>query len=286
LIKSTIVDLREHIKNKSKKNIALMLPLRLSRVQNVDSLASNTRLLQNDVTLQVALDFYRGAIMATEDATNLGIPVKLQVFDTEGSPNKLAQTISSNNIKQFDAVIELILPFEVERAARDLQRDEVAVFSPLTNRTSWDYRNLFQTLPTEEELVNLMYNYIDKESKGKNVVFVTDLNSQSSKYNKIQKMVPGITIVTPTEKGFLYLNEIQPHLSREQENWIILESKDPLLVSNVVGMLNGIVRSYKMQLLTTDKNSAYDYHDVSNIHLARLKFTFPSINKRSNLNED
>src|SRR5699024_2836803 len=203
LIKSTIVDLREHIKNKSKKNIALMLPLRLSRVQNVDSLASNTRLLQNDVTLQVALDFYRGAIMATEDATNLGIPVKLQVFDTEGSPNKVSQIISSNNFKQFDAVIGPVLASEVERAARDLQRDEVAVFSPLTNRTSWDYRNLFQTLPTEEELVNLMYNYIDKESKGKNVIFVTDLNSQSSKYNKIQKMVPGITIVTPTEKGFL-----------------------------------------------------------------------------------
>ncbi|HLS11702.1 MAG TPA: LysM peptidoglycan-binding domain-containing protein [Flavobacteriaceae bacterium] len=286
LLKSTIVDLREHIKNKSNKNIALMLPLRLSRVQDIDSLEANTRLLQNDATLQVALDFYRGAIMAAEDVTNLGIPVNLRVFDTEGSPNKVSQIISSNNFKQYDAVIGPVLASEVERAANDLQREEVAVFSPLTNRTSWNYRNLFQTLPTDEELENLMYTYIEKGFKDKNIIFITDLNSNNTKYNRIQNIVPGITTVTPTEKGFLYINEIQPHLSKEQTNWIILESKDPLLVSNVVGMLNGIVRNYDMQLLTTNKNSAYDYHDVSNSHLARLKFTFPSINKSSTLNED
>src|SRR5699024_11024320 len=156
LIKSTIVDLREHIKNKSKKNIALMLPLRLSRVQNVDSLASNTRLLQNDVTIQEALDFYREAIIATEDATNLGILVKLQVVDTARSPNKVSQIITSNNFKKVDAVNGPVLASDVERATRDLQRDEVEVFSNLTYRPSWDYLNLFQTLPTEDKLVKLM----------------------------------------------------------------------------------------------------------------------------------
>lgn len=286
LLTSSVVDLKEHIKNKSSKNLALMLPLRLSRVQDIDSVKANTRLLQNDATLQVALDFYRGAIMAAEEVTKLGIPVNIRVFDTEGSPNKVSQIISSNNFKQYDAVIGPVLASEVERAARDLQREKVAVFSPLTNRITWNYNNLFQTLPTNEELENLMYSYIEKESKAKNIIFVTDLNAGNAKYNKIRSIVPGVTTITPTEKGFLYLKEIQPHLSKEQQNWIVLESKDPLLVSNVVGMLNGIARSYDMQLLTTDKNSAYDYHDVSNSHLARLKFTFPSINKSVNLDED
>src|SRR5699024_12014006 len=94
LLKSTVVDLREHIKNKSNKNIAFMLPLRLSRVQDIDSLEANTRLLQNDATLQVALDFYRGAIMAAEDVTNLGIPENLRVFNTEGLPNKVSHIFS------------------------------------------------------------------------------------------------------------------------------------------------------------------------------------------------
>ena len=286
LLTTSVVDLRRYIKNRSTKNIALMLPLRLSRVQDIDSVKANTRLLQNDATLQVSLDFYRGAMMAAEDATELGLPVNIRVFDSEGSPNKVSQIISSNNFNQYDAVIGPVLASEVERAAQDLQRDKIAVFSPLTTRAAWNYSNLFLTLPTNEELEDLMYDYMKKESKGKNVIFITDLNAGNSKYATIRNLVPGITTITPTEKGFLYINEIRPHLSKEQVNWIILESKDPLLVSNVVGMLNGIAREFDMQLLTTDKNSAYDYHDVSNRHLARLKFTFPSINKSSNLNED
>jgi len=282
---STVVDLKDHIKNRSAKNIALMLPLRLSRVHEEDSISANTKLLQNDATLRIALDFYRGAIMAAEDATKLGLPVNLRVFDTEGSPNKVSQIISSNNFKEFDAVIGPVLASEVERAARDLQRDNVAVFAPLTNRVSGSYDNLFQTLPTNTELENLMFDYIERKSQGKKVIFITDLNAGNAKYTKIRSIVPGITTITPTEKGFLYINEIQPFLSKEQTNWIILESNDPLLVSNVVGMLNGIARNYDMQLMTTDKNNAYDYHDVSNQHLARLKFTFPSINKSANLDE-
>lgn len=286
LLKNTVVDLKDHIKNRSAKNIALMLPLRLSRVQEKDSVKNNTRLLQNDATLRVAMDFYRGAIMASEDATKLGLPVNLQVFDTEGSPNKVSQVISSNDFKQFDAVIGPVLASEVERAARDLQRDQIAVFAPLTNRVSGAYSNLFQTLPSNVELEKLMYEYIEKNHKDKNVILITDLNAGSVKYNNIRNMVPGITTISPTEKGFLYLREIQPFLNKNTENWVILESADPLLVSNVVGMLNGVARDYDMQLLTTDKNSAYDYHDVSNRHLARLKFTFPSINKSSHLDEN
>lgn len=286
LLKNTVVDLKTHIKNRSTKNLALMLPLRLSRVQDKDSVKNNERLLQNDATLRVAMDFYRGAVMAAEDATELGLPVNLQIFDTEGSPNKVSQIISASDFKQFDAVIGPVLASEVERAARDLQRDDVAVFAPLTNRVSGVYSNLFQTLPSDAELEKLMYGYIEQNHQGKNVILITDLSGGNVKYNNIRNMVPGITTISPTEKGFLYLKEVQPFLDKNAENWIILESEDPLLVSNVVGMLNGVARDYEMQLLTTDKNSAYDYHDVSNRHLARLKFTFPSINKSSHLDED
>lgn len=286
LLLNTVVDLTDHIKNRSAKNIALMLPLRLSRVEDKDSIEDNSKLLQNDATLRVALDFYRGAVLAAEEAIALGLPVNLRVFDTEGSPNKVSQIISSTDFKQFDAVIGPVLASEVERAARDLQKDAVAVFSPLTNRVSGTYSNLFQTLPSQTELERLMFEYMEKNKQGKNIILVTDLPSGNVKYENLRNMLPGITTIKPTEKGFLYLKEIQPFLDETVENWIILESADPLLVSNVVGMLNGVARDYDMQLLTTDKNNAYDYHDVSNRHLARLKFTFPSINKSSHLEEE
>lgn len=286
ILENTLVDLKEHMTHLSTKKIALMLPLRLTRVQDQDSIEANSKLLQKDATLRVALDFYRGAVLAAEEATKLGLPVTLQVFDTEGSPNKVSQIISTHNFKEYDAVIGPVLAPEVERAARDLQKDNIAVFSPLTNRVSNNYRNLFQTLPTSEMLEKKMYDYIEKNATSKNVIFITDLNASHAKYRNIRALAANMTTITPTEKGFLYLNEVQPFLSKEHQNWVILESQDPLLVSNVVGMLNGVAKDYDMQLMTTDKNSAYEYHDVSNRHLARLKFTFPSINKNSILEED
>lgn len=286
ILTNTVVNLKEHIRNRSEKNIALMLPLRLNRVHDQDSISQNTRLLQRDATLRIALDFYRGAILAAEAATEFGLPVSIQVFDTEGSPAKVSRIISENNFKQFDAVIGPVLASEVEQAAKDLERENVAVFSPLTNRVSGNYRNLVQTLPSSIELENMMYEYIKENSNGKNVILITDLKSNNPKYTRVRNIAPGVITVSPTEKGFLYLNEIQPFLSKDRENWIVLESSDPLLVSNVVGMLNGIVSGYTMQLMTTDKNAAYDYHDVSNQHLSRLKFTFPSINKSFHIDED
>src|SRR5699024_4539837 len=58
ILENTVIDLKDHIKNRSDKNIALMLPLRLSRIQDIDSIDANSKILQNDATLRVALDFY------------------------------------------------------------------------------------------------------------------------------------------------------------------------------------------------------------------------------------
>lgn len=40
-----------------------------------------------------------------------------------------------------------------------------------------------------------------------------------------------------------------------------------------------MVNSHRARLFTLDKNDAYDYQEVSNARLARLQFTFPSVNK-------
>jgi hypothetical protein len=68
-------------------------------------------------------------------------------------------------------------------------------------------------------------------------------------------------------------------LSEEEENWVILESVKPGIISNVLGLLNGMPETYKIRLFTLDRNDAYEFDDVSNTHLAKLSFTFPSVNK-------
>ncbi|PKA83718.1 amino acid/amide ABC transporter substrate-binding protein (HAAT family) [Ulvibacter sp. MAR_2010_11] len=278
-----IVDLENRIKNRSTKRIALMLPFRLNR-SVTDSTGTNTDLLKSDATLRVALDFYSGVLMATEFAKDKGISTTLDVYDTEASESKVSSIISKNNFDNVDAVIGPLLRKNVEKAAADLRNTDTPVFSPLSNKEIKISSNLFQTLPTDEMLQERMLEYLLEHTAGKNIILISDAKKSASK-QLILAALENVKTLTPREKGFLYASDIQGKIDAARENWVILESADPVVVSNVVGLLNGMPESYKLRLFTLDKNDAYDYHDVSNVHLAKLGFTFPSVNRSYNYKE-
>ncbi|OAB81514.1 LysM peptidoglycan-binding domain-containing protein [Cochleicola gelatinilyticus] len=281
--KATKVDLERSITNRSKKNIAVLLPFRLNRAQG-DSTEGNENLIKEDGTLRVALDFYSGVLMATEFAKDKGISVNLNVYDTEASDSKVGSIISQNNFDDTHAVIGPLLRKNVERAASDLKRSDVPVFSPLSNRAIKISSNLFQTLPTDEMLEKSMLNYLKQNEAGKNFIVIADGKRRTQK-DAVLSVLPQAKNLTPRNEGFLYVNDIASKVVDGQENWVILESQDPVLVSNVVGVLNGMSPKYKLRLFTLDKNDAYDYHDVSNMHLAKLGFTFPSVKRTYDYNK-
>ncbi|MCT8339941.1 LysM peptidoglycan-binding domain-containing protein [Flavobacteriaceae bacterium TK19130] len=279
----TRVDLENAIVNRSEKRLAIMLPFRLNRAVS-DSLEAKKELLKSSNTLQVALDFYSGVLMAAEFAKDKGIPVRLDVYDTEGSSSKISSLLSSQNFSGVDAVIGPLIRSNVERAAAELRSKDIPVFSPLTNRDVSRYENLFQTLPEEKLLRDRMLSYLSDNSLGKNIIIVSDGGKVNEK-NAIMAKLPNAKTVSPREGGYLYPQDIASKINTETENWVILASKDPVLVSNVVGLLNGMPDKHRLRLFTLDKNDAYDYHDVSSRHLAKLNFTFPSVHKSYNYKE-
>ncbi|WP_432411243.1 LysM peptidoglycan-binding domain-containing protein [Rasiella sp. SM2506] len=271
------VNLESRLSNKSDKKIALMLPFMLNRA-SVDSV-SNKELLQNERTMRIALDFYSGALMAAEFAKDKGISVTLNVFDTEANALKVGSIISNNNVGNMDAVIGPLSSNNVDKASSALSRTNVPVFSPLSNRNIKAERNVFQTLPSEEMLENGMIQWLKENSAGKNVVLISDAKRAKQK-GKIVAAIPSIKIITPRDKGYLYIGDIDKHMSRgSADNWVIVETVNPVLLSNVVTLLNGMPAGYNLRMFTLDKNKAYDFDDISNMNLARLGLTFPSVSK-------
>ncbi|MCH2490968.1 MAG: LysM peptidoglycan-binding domain-containing protein [Flavobacteriales bacterium] len=278
-----IVDLTNRITNRSKKKIALMLPFQLKETVS-DSIDANSEVIKKNSGMRVALDFYSGVLMATEFAKDKGISVELDVYDTEGSVSKTANIISQNNFKEIDAVIGPLLSKNVEKAASELRSSDTPVFSPLSNKNIKLYSNLFQTLPTDEMLQATMLDYLKQNESSKNYILVSD-ETRNAQRQAILSEMPDTKTVSLRKGAFLYVGDIDSKIDKTRENWIILESTNPVLVSNVVGLLNGLPANYKVRLLTLDKNDAYDYHDVSNVHLANLNFTFPSVNKSYDFND-
>ena len=176
----------------------------------------------------------------------------------------------------MDAVIGPLLSKNVEKAASELRSSDTPVFSPLSNKNIKLYSNLFQTLPTDEMLQATMLDYLKQNESSKNYILVSD-ETRNAQRQAILSEMPDTKTVSLRKGAFLYVGDIDSKIDKTRENWIILESTNPVLVSNVVGLLNGLPANYKVRLLTLDKNDAYDYHDVSNVHLANLNFTFPKL---------
>ncbi|MFC7358177.1 LysM peptidoglycan-binding domain-containing protein [Jejudonia soesokkakensis] len=277
------IDLESIISNRSKKKIAVLLPFQLNKATS-DSTSTNVDLIKKNATVRVALDFYSGVLMAAEFAKDKGISIEIDVYDTDANEGKTRSIINGNDFEDTDAVIGPLLRKNVEIAADELKRDNIPVFSPLSNREIEMKSNLFQTLPTDKMLRKKLFSYLKDNEANKNFLVIADPKKGTQK-SEILSAFPQAKTVNLRKDAFLYVQDIDSKLDKTKENWIILESENPVLVSNVVGLLNGMPSSNNLRLFTFDKNDAYDYNDVSNLHLAKLNFTFPSVNKSYNHND-
>ncbi|WP_160110631.1 LysM peptidoglycan-binding domain-containing protein [Aequorivita lipolytica] len=277
----SVINLENRIDNKKMKTVALMLPFRLMRT--ADSTQNDQESLKKDPTLRVALDFYSGALMAAEFAKDKGISVTMNVYDTEKSDSKVASIISKSEFKNVDAVIGPLLQKNVEKASEMLRSEKIPVFSPLSNRDMAMNDNLFQTLPTDAVLQKTMIRYLRQHSSGKNIIIISD-TKRAKQREMIQAAIPTAKTVSPRGSGYVSANDISAVADGTSENWVILESDNPVLVSSAVNVLAAMPSNYKIRLFTLNRNEAYEWHEVSSTRLAKLNFTFPSVNK--NIAED
>ena len=282
------VNLADYILNTSTKKLAVMLPFKLNRI-DLDSLSVNIDLLKSDGTLRAAIDFYSGVLMAAEFAKDKGISTEITIYDTEGQVSKVAQIMSLNNFNEIDAVIGPLLSKNIEKAAPALQSENIPVFSPLSKFKLKEYPNLYQTIPSSELMETAMLDFIIKRLDSINVIVITG-KEWTQRKGTIMEAIPTAKTIVPEQGNYLYIEDIQMQLDTVKENWVILDSDNPILVSNVVGLLNGFpeiivdeddveVGKNKIRLFAVNKSRAFDYNDVSNMHLANLNFTYPSSNK-------
>jgi len=285
-------DLQQTIIDTSQKRIAVLLPFRLNKIIS-DSLSVKQQQIKKNRLMSLSLDFYSGLLMATEFAKDKGISLQLDVFDTQYNTAIVSDIINSNTFDTFDAVIGPLGQKNIEKAAAMLQDTTVPIFSPLSNKQIKVSKNVFQSLPSDVMLEDGMLQYIVSGMSDKNIIVITD-STKTAQLAKIMLAIPDARIVSLREEGFLRLEDVENQIDQTKENWVILEATDPILISNVVGVLNGLPVidpdleedeepvDYEIRLFSLDKNAAFEYHDVSNVHLAELNFTFPSVNKSYN----
>ena len=267
------LDLENNLNNFNTKNLVLMLPYNLSKIKN-DSISNSKEMLLNDRVMRISLDFYSGVLMAIERAQELGVSTNLKVYDTQQQPAKVASIIQSNNFNNVDVVIGPLLQATSEEAAARLSNLNIPVISPISNRELRAIPNLYQARPSDDMLREAMIKYLQKNSQGKNVIVVADGASAAIK-SKLMIALPNARTVNP-DGNSISESTLSPSLVKGRENWVILESESVALLSSATSALNRLARDNDIVLFTTNKNSSFESDVLSNNHLGRLKFHFPS----------
>lgn len=292
-------NLTSELNNLNTKNLALMLPFRLNRI-DVDSVAEAKNAIKNDGFLSLSLDFESGVLMALDSAKHLGISTNLKVFDTENQIAKINTLLRQNDFSNYDAVIGPLMPQNLEQVASELKNDNIPVISPFTLPQNL-YDNVFQTIPSDELLEKTIIDYVKNDAEKKNIIIIADEKNRA-KSNRLKTEFPIAKQIfsKKSKEGkdlyYIVLDEIRGHL-RPGLNLVFLETGNSGFVSNVTSMLNGLNGRnlaentedvgittdpliFNIELYTTNKTSAFeDEANVSNIHLSNLKFHYPSPNK-------
>ncbi|MBZ9787691.1 LysM peptidoglycan-binding domain-containing protein [Psychroflexus sp. CAK57W] len=256
------------------KNIALMLPLNLERTE-IDSISSKS-LLKDSNLLKISLDFYEGIQMAIDSARNKGIRVNLEVYDTRNNPAYVRGQLNEN-FKNYQAVVGPLLDPSLKVVANYLKNDGVPVISPLVN-PKFEFQNLFNTLPKDEEMQEVLITYLQKKHTNENLVILTDSISKSIQ-RKYTHTFPGLKVVRQVDSDYLQRSDLRPKLDSLGTNWFILETENLGLAESAVSFLRSFQRdSFDITLFTSKRNSFYD-DEISNYYLSDLNFTFPSISK-------
>ncbi|SDG69476.1 amino acid ABC transporter substrate-binding protein [Psychroflexus sediminis] len=256
------------------KKIALMLPLNLERTE-IDSI-SPTSLLKASNLLRISLDFYEGIQMAIDSARNKGIRVNLDVFDTRNNPSYVREQLNED-FKNYQAVVGPLLDPSLKVVASYLSTDSVPVISPLVN-PNFEFNNLFNTLPKDEEMQEVLITYLQKTHTDENLVILSDSISKPIQ-RKYSYTFPDLKVVNQAKSDYLQRSDLRPQLDSLGTNWFILETQNLGLAESAVGLLNSFRRDgFDIRLFTSKRNAFYD-NEISNYYLSNLNFTFPSISK-------
>ena len=280
------IDLTKNITDRSTKNIAIMLPFKLNKV-NIDSLSDTKKQISKDPFLKMSLDFHSGVLVALDSLKSLGISLKVDVYDTRNLSSEVSDILRSNNFETVDVVIGPFMPNNVERVASALGKYQTPVVSPITKNVKL-LDNVFQTRPSEDLLSEKIINYVKNDSSVNQIIIISDLSHIKVSDNLKRNFNTAPQVFSRKDKedeedAFFILDEDIIDKLKPGKNIVFLETSNTGLISNVTSKLNSLISDdIEIVLATTNMNKSFEDDEVSNYHLSNLQFHFPSISKTYN----
>lgn len=276
-VKSTKVlsKLTKSITSQKTKELVLLLPFNISKIEN-DSLNSVASKLKKDKFMNMTLDFYSGVLMAIDSAKVMGLNINVRILDSEETKNSsaIAPLVQQNNLQNADAIIGPFYQTNVEKLAELVGSNNVPVISPLSKEIGKSFDNLYQSMPSNDNLRTAMLSYLN--NKDGNTVAIID-PKKSTVRDFFIKNKKQIKLVGFNEKGSVVKDSLRKVFVKNKLNYVILDSqKTGVILASTSAML-GLMSEYQIQLVILEANPTLDFDEIDLNRLIKLKMLYPSL---------
>ena len=277
-VKSPFVDLTKSISKQNRKELVLLLPFNISKIES-DSLVSTPARLKKDKFLNMTLDFYSGALMAIDSAKTLGMNINVKIFDSQETKiSSNAVAIVQENAQNANAVIGPFYQTNVEKVAEALESKNIPVISPLSKDYDKSYKNLYQSTPKNDLLKEAMFDFM--KAKNGNIIAIIDPKKPEIK-QYITENHKETKFVGLNEKASFVGDSIKKHFVKDKLNFVVMESENYYTITTTLNAMINAMKEYQVQLVVLETNGMLDYEEISLTKLTKLKLTYPSLTREN-----
>lgn len=157
--------------------IAFLLPFTNSDSENSDT--------------ERFINFYKGALLALEEAKKHGVSADVQTFDTGFGTGSMFRILSENFFKDVDLIVGPAYPEQISAVAAFAKKNKIAQVVPFTSKIEKadKHEYLYQFNPVIDDILQTVAeDFVDKFAKHK-IIFVNfpDKNNKGAKLADVVK---------------------------------------------------------------------------------------------------
>lgn len=264
-------------------NIALMMPLQLWNVNNIepsDILATPPK-GEFPERPKAAAEFYEGALLAIDSMRRAGMRLNVWVYDVDDiDSGKSAKMLAQPEFKTMDLIIGPFTAGPFEEIAAFAKTNNIPIVSPVSSVNRVLFKNPFavKALPSAITQMEYVAQHIHAERKDQNIMMITSGILRESKMaaafrNEMNRLrvADGKDSINVT-KGF---TGVEALLKKDVMNVIVVPSNSQAFVTDLLRSLHTLAEKYQITVYGMPQWMEFDNLDAEYMQALNLHFAAP-----------
>jgi LysM repeat protein/ABC-type branched-subunit amino acid transport system substrate-binding protein len=257
-------------------NVALMLPLQLWNVDNIDPDQKDKPAFPPKV--EAAVSFYEGVLIAVDSMRRAGMKVNLHVYDVDdGDSTKVMAILNKPEFPSMDLILGPLSPGPFYTVSNWAKEHHIAIVSPVSpaNKVLFKHPEAAKALPSLSTQMEQLATYVGEHHKSDNVIMITSGNVKEQaaattfRVNVSKLLFPAGGDTIKTTRG---MSGLEAMLKKDKANILVIPSGSQTFVSDLLRSLNTLSDKYVIVVYGLSSWMGFDNLDPE--YLQKLQFHF------------